>query len=139
MNPEVKAEWVAALRSGEYMQTKGHLKDSNGMCCLGVLCDIAAKHEPGWKWEAEAFPDTNGDDCYEFTSFKDDHPYTSNSVLPWPVKRWADLRDENPRIAQLLDDTGDAVSIASLNDGNKGIGVEHHTFAQIADIIEKYL
>lgn len=32
--------WVNALRSGEYKQTKHHLQDKKGYCCLGVACDI---------------------------------------------------------------------------------------------------
>jgi hypothetical protein len=36
--------WVEALRSGEYKQTKEALKrKSGGMCCLGVLCDLAGE------------------------------------------------------------------------------------------------
>lgn len=30
-------QWTAALRSGEYQQTKGLLRDKHGHCCLGVL------------------------------------------------------------------------------------------------------
>lgn len=41
MNKEVKAKWVAALRSGEYKQGKGRLKNiNNEYCCLGVLCAL---------------------------------------------------------------------------------------------------
>jgi len=42
VNKEIKARWVAALRSGEYKQTKGALQDKTGYCCLGVLCDLHA-------------------------------------------------------------------------------------------------
>ncbi|MGA0595643.1 hypothetical protein [Enterovirga sp. CN4-39] len=41
LDPELKARWVAALRSGEFKQTTGTLKDSKGYCCLGVLCHVA--------------------------------------------------------------------------------------------------
>lgn len=40
MNPELKAKWVAALRSGEYEQITGSLKEPDGYCCLGVLCEV---------------------------------------------------------------------------------------------------
>lgn len=46
INPEVKAKWVAALRSGNYPQTKGRLRDANGFCCFGVLCDL--KDHTAW-------------------------------------------------------------------------------------------
>ncbi len=38
MNPEIKARWVAELRSGRHVQGKGRLRNSDGsMCCLGIL------------------------------------------------------------------------------------------------------
>ena len=40
MDKEIKAQWLKALRSGAYQQTRGRLKDLDGYCCLGVLCDI---------------------------------------------------------------------------------------------------
>lgn len=53
MDKELKAKWVAALRSGEYKQGKGRLYDarSNAYCCYGVLRHIA---DPN---------DTRGDEC----------------------------------------------------------------------------
>ena len=39
MNPEAKAKWLAALRSGEYTRATGALKNRDGYCCLGVLCE----------------------------------------------------------------------------------------------------
>lgn len=46
MNPELKAKWIAALRSGEYEQTTGALcriGEDDGKpryCCLGVLLEV---------------------------------------------------------------------------------------------------
>jgi hypothetical protein len=40
MDAELKAKWVAALRSGEYRQGKHMLRDGDRYCCLGVLCSI---------------------------------------------------------------------------------------------------
>ena len=40
MDPELKAKWVAALRSGEYKQGQGLLNNNERMCCLGVLCEV---------------------------------------------------------------------------------------------------
>ncbi len=55
MNPAIKAEWVAALRSGEYPQGRHWLENKGKYCCLGVLCDLAVKKgdlqrfEDGWR------------------------------------------------------------------------------------------
>jgi len=43
MDPELKKEWVAALRSGTYPQTKHALAKGGGYCCLGVLCVVAGR------------------------------------------------------------------------------------------------
>jgi len=40
MDANLKAKWIEALRSGKYKQTTHYLKDDQGFCCLGVLCDI---------------------------------------------------------------------------------------------------
>ena len=40
MNPMIKAEWITALRSGDYKQSRFALKQGDEFCCLGVLCDI---------------------------------------------------------------------------------------------------
>jgi hypothetical protein len=41
MNPEIKAKWLEALRSGRYKQGRKKLRPTpDTYCCLGVLCDI---------------------------------------------------------------------------------------------------
>jgi len=46
LDPEIKASWLANLRSGDYAQTRGLLRRDvavegipAGYCCLGVLAD----------------------------------------------------------------------------------------------------
>lgn len=75
IDPELKAKWVAELRSGKYKQANGRLKtyDSEGEichCCLGVLCEIVApdgfnistfskhefEHTFGGKTKQESYP-----------------------------------------------------------------------------------
>ena len=52
MDPEVKARWVQALRSGKYHQGTSTLRSRRDhyparYCCLGVLCEVV-----GVEWEA---------------------------------------------------------------------------------------
>lgn len=48
MSPELKAEWIAALRSGKYRQGQTALRTkSDEYCCLGVLCNIV--DPAGWR------------------------------------------------------------------------------------------
>ncbi len=44
---ELVQEWLVALRSGEYTQAHGSLRTDTGYCCLGVVCDLAARHGYG--------------------------------------------------------------------------------------------
>ena len=48
-NPEVqqiREDWIAALRSGDYKRGEGLLRTADDeFCCLGVLCDIVNNTE----------------------------------------------------------------------------------------------
>jgi len=63
MNRKIKKQWIEALLSGEYKQTKSSLYNRGRYCCLGVLCEIAGDgywrlvpkeeridDEPAWKY-----------------------------------------------------------------------------------------
>jgi hypothetical protein len=114
MNQEIKQKWVAALRSGEYVQGLGALNISGKFCCLGVLCDLHAK-ETGNVWK--------GEDGVLLPKKKKYEEQTA--VLPKVVQRWAELPHNNPDIPGRR-------SLASLNDAGK-------TFIEIADLIETTL
>jgi hypothetical protein len=58
---EVVALWIKALRSGEYQQTQGCLRDQHGFCCMGVVSDLAAR-DGGMPWVEPNVPD--GDYIY---------------------------------------------------------------------------
>lgn len=52
---QVMKLWIKSLRSGKYKQTRNLLKgESGGFCCLGVLCDLAAK-DGGQQWKRNKF------------------------------------------------------------------------------------
>ena len=39
-------KWLDALRSGEYEQGRGQLRDeNNNFCCLGVMCDLVSPND----------------------------------------------------------------------------------------------
>ena len=78
---EWRRKWVEALRSGKYRQTTGVLRDRDGFCCLGVLCDIAEKG----KWEQD-----DGEWYHQ--------GYTD--VLPKPVQQLVGLRNQTGRISR---------------------------------------
>ncbi len=119
MKAAVKKKWVAALKSGEYKQTRKELRNKDGFCCLGVLCDLYKEETKDGEWsEAEAgqffvFKVRNGGQC-------------SATVLPGAVAVWAGFepftRNPSTKNGQL----------AELNDAGM-------TFKKVAAIIEKEL
>lgn len=118
MNPEIKARWVAALRSGEYEQATGQLRNEHGeFCCLGVLCDLLQPSD----WNR---PDVHGGwqhlGEYELPSAGVFHAVD----LPGTPKVEID---------------GRVATLDEHNDGVKAGDIPARTFAEIADAIEAQL
>lgn len=80
MNPEVKERWLSALRSGDYSQARGQLKNQLGYCCLGVLCDLHAV-ATGGAWNGVNY-------------------LHHGCSLPVAVQDWAGLDDDDPMVGQ---------------------------------------
>lgn len=116
MNPSIKALWVAALRSGEYQQGMGQLKTKGGFCCLGVLCDLAAKEGVGYWNPYEPIFETDEGGAATF--------------LPDAVQAWAGLPAGNPGVMR---DGDELITLSALND-ERGFD-----FTEIANVIEKQL
>lgn len=121
MDQKVKAKWVAALRSGEYVQGRGklHTRDAGGdkFCCLGVLCELAVKAgeiESPWVSNTIFRYGVDGEESY----------------LPTEVMNWAGLDNARPTAGNLR--TGDWAHLDTANDGGT-------PFETIANLIEQYL
>lgn len=128
MNAEVKQKWLDALRSGEYKQAKSALRNGDGYCCLGVLCDLHAK-ATGHVW---------GDE---------DEYLGQCDLLPKEVCDWAELVSDQVNEhgenefdisvdSRLLDDN---VVNEYTNPSLAGLNDEDNDFPTIAAIIEKQL
>ena len=117
MNPEVKAQWVKALRSGKFEQGRFCLRREGAYCCLGVLCELyRQEHEDEVVWI---------DDMRRGSSvFGLENPGTT--LLPREVQNWAGLSSRNPRF-------GSEHSAVCYNDERC------FSFDQIADLIEEHL
>lgn len=121
MNPEIKEQWVAALRSGDYPQGTGHLNYDGEFCCLGVLCELAAK--------AGVVGRTTNDSGihvqYGDSLAGEDEEFPSDPILDW-----AELSTGNP----VLSDGHHLKLPASVWNDDEGA-----SFAEIADMIEASL
>lgn len=120
MKPEIKARWVAALRSGKYEQAYGALRRNVGFCCLGVLCDVASEDQIG-KWEPSHMEVQRVQKIYQFNCH---NKQSSDGLLPGPVMEWAGLSCPSPVV--------EASTLVGHND-------EGESFSEIADLIERYL
>lgn len=122
MNLEVKAEWLEALRSGNYKQTTRKLKKDGGYCCLGVLCDVYTKKNKDMYWSGDAI------------SYNDNGIVRGQTLmLPEQVVAWAGLSGPNPTV-EASDELGPQKRVLSYwNDFGD------MNFNQIADLIEKQL
>lgn len=133
MKPDIKAKWVAALRSGKYQQGTRELRPTDDhFCCLGVLCDIYNKERQEVigrdkevigrdLWESKAFLQDSDATGYAFNGHYDE-------ALPPFVADWAGLSDPDPRINDYV-----------LSEYNDGVGLPQLQFDAIADLIEEYL
>lgn len=128
MNPEIKTQWLEALRSGEYQQ--GHMalrNTSNQFCCLGVLCDLYAKAHPEESTDMLwSLKDTGT--LYWFGG--------DDGIPPAKIREWAGLPSQNPVILVKTADehiaSSPCVNISDLNDNGM-------SFADIANYIEEQL
>lgn len=112
MKLEIKERWIKALRSGEYKQGMGGLRNTEDeFCCLGVLCDVV-KSDLGLKWDL-----IKDSGYYNISSY--------NECLPGIISNYTNISNygELPN--------GD--ELTGYND-DRG-----YTFEQLADIIEKEL
>lgn len=147
MKPEIKAQWLAALRSGQYTQATGVLHETgprgDSYCCLGVLCDLAEKagvvesdvtqnprlaHDNTsllFEYRPAGFDkDPRGDDV--------GYDEISSGTLPDAVQEWAGITDS----AGVFNKTpgGPVDNWSTLADENDGGA----SFEEIAELIEQH-
>lgn len=116
MDPELKAKWLEALRSGRYQQGHGALRSAaQCYCCLGVLADI---RDPSlWSDKANEQPSTELPALYTYNN-------RCVEMLNFDLQRELGIYDVAGRLAAMNDGTDDH---------------KRHSFAEIADYIEANL
>jgi len=122
MNPEIRADWTAALRSGKYKQGKGQLitpiLGEMHFCCLAVLCDLHSEATGKEKWS-------------EFGRY-----YDQKYTMPKEVAEWADLDyNVNDEVVYVYDYHDESIKYPTLSGLNDNVC----TFNEIADIIDERL
>lgn len=123
MDPSVKLRWVRALRSGEYKQGQGFLRQTlnNGellYCCLGVLCELYSREYGNYHFEPPKVPGSG------------DLFMGVNNVLPEPIRKWAKLPSPLGLPMYTHAPNGVLKFLTNIND-------EQFDFQTIADWIER--
>jgi len=132
MPKAVKERWLKALRSGEYKQGQGMLRDAEGgYCCLGVLVQELDGKIPTTDGCSFSMPTMN---------FLKRHGIIVIGRAPYSeeFKGSATIRVTEPSCFSVFCDKPDtATTLPDLNDGNEYNGRAPYTFEQLADIIEE--
>jgi hypothetical protein len=111
---EARKAWVEALRSGDYKQGEGVLRDGDGnYCCLGVACELAVKDGV----EMDVYTPEDGSTLYDGQAI----------VCPRKVQDWLRLAERHGAHRDHV--SRDTRYLTTLNDNGA-------TFAEIADLIE---
>jgi hypothetical protein len=132
MDVSLKASWLGALRSGQYVQgteylARGEIGRPVNFCCLGVLCEVIKlpKEIMLTKQYVRDPEDEAGEPrkaefgCAYYTFGKEE----MSSTLGENFMNTVGLNE------------ADANMLMRMNDGDEEIG--HHTFLEIADWIEQ--
>lgn len=105
MNADIKQRWVEALRSGQYKQGQGCLKQNDAYCCLGVLCELHRQDFPGKGWQRK-------------NQHGGQFSYISRDAVNYPPEEMSAWTGLNPSVYDLLADANDSgadfPTIASL-------------------------
>ncbi len=120
MNKAIKAQWISALRSGEYTQGYGALNIGNTkFCCLGVLCDLHKK-------DNRINPKSGYCDWIKLHESNKLSYLDRTEELPASVYKWAQLQESIPAVHY----NGKPIILSVLNDQLR------LSFQEIADLIE---
>jgi hypothetical protein len=121
-NVERQGMLITDLESGNHVQTKGHLRDTTGYCCLGRACDIFHKVTGRGMW-VRNFDDAVELDTYSFVVEDEDGVEVKESgILPEVVMEWYGFSAENPDIGpKPLDVGSDKGRVYAANWNDDGI------------------
>jgi hypothetical protein len=145
---ELQAQWLKALKSGQYAQGRGIMRNHDDTyCCLGVFCELAG-------WKATKAPLESG---YRFTNPEEEVPTQyAMEFLPYPLERLGMFRTDIGRFANRVRFPGVGygvqveqpisfneghASLASMNDvrmlsNGENVPPRAFTFPEIAAYIE---
>lgn len=131
--------FLPELRSGKYKQTKGHLADESGYCCLGVACEVSIANGVQLR---KTLTDAYGGAIFDFRS---GHYDVSAYSLPDVVMEWLGVPDYDLKVV-VTPEEFEVLRVAILNEHGTNLSEDlvwaselndqQWSFSRIADAIE---
>ena len=136
---DLRDAWCSALVSGKYAQAKSYLREADGWCCLGVLCDIT----PG-------VITLGADDGDVFSYVWNDGEDSNTSLPPGLTKDLfgaaIDIGDINchlrraapvtlDRIAEFMSPVREVTTLAYLNDEGASFDLIAHVIKECVPVV----
>lgn len=90
MNEEIKGRWLDALLSGEYPKTEEFLRNDEGYCAYGVLCEMAAEDGAVERWRSP------GQLAWRYGADGSTN-FPPTEVLEWAGLTWAGIEDPSEK------------------------------------------
>jgi len=131
MNRQYAIAWSAWLRDPSNKQTMGCLRDPNGFCCLGGLCEVWNSQESvitPLQWVPDSR--TDGGKLKDLFSF-----FNAKSVLPMEVMHEVGMHSVSGEFkfpGHLHPRKNQTISLTGCNDSGE------FTFPMIADIVDYF-
>lgn len=127
MDPQIKQQWVEALRSSQYTQGTRALQDHFGnFCCLGVLADLYIKEHDDVKWDETSSREFGVQEVH------DGELVMESGMLPNIVAQWAGLPKNPTVMTNIIDPDRGTSPLSEINDAG-------YDFDKIATLIEEKL
>jgi hypothetical protein len=118
-------KWIAALRSGNYVQGTGALNCNDNFCCLGVLCEVAKLP----KERGATF-------LYSYRGYENDVDGGMIGSVPYDLARHLGMAMDGKFLNLITMDEQFWYSLTQCNDGSPLSGESNLNFSQIAELIE---
>ncbi len=134
---EPAQRWVSILETGDYSQTKYHLRTDKGYCCLGVACDLFIQEHPeDYAWVKLLPHDKHFTFCH--IVLEDGVPVPrglAESELPQVVQDWLGMRTDNGwyMFIEEEEDDNDGPCETQLTELNDDV---NYNFSEIAAVIK---
>lgn len=134
INKERVLQWVNALESGKYKQASNSLKTPEGMCCLGVACEVSGLSN----WEEERGVRADTQSVFTYLGAKDFMPIEvlkyygfidemCDKSMEWCLVE--DYKDPGVTIPERDEISHGRATLSTLND------IEKYAFKDLAKVI----